>query len=369
MGTEQATGGISLDELEYVIDADAHVRENITDIAPYLDDGVEKFVDRSSNPSFGLFSTSKATPSRFEYGAIYGFEPDEPEHYSLENKLDEFEDFDLDYALTLTNLLSLNTVNNDQIAVGLARGYNRWLVDTYLSHEKIKGGIMVAPQRPDLAAEEIDTWADHDDMVAAGVPASGLTHLPGHYSYDPIYEAARDNDLPVVFHPSSGAMAMDFPNLYRRCQTETIQHMMGHPFSNMACFTSLMFEGTPAKFPEVNFVFQEAGLGWGPFMKLRLDDHYLERAEEIPYLTKLPSEYMQEQFSFTTQPLGHTEQNQQQIAWLVDMVGSESVMYSADLPHVDFDPPNELFDRIKSYFDRDDLNNIMGGNAARVFGL
>lgn len=40
MGTEQATGGVSLDELAYVIDVDTNLRENITDIEPYLDDSV-----------------------------------------------------------------------------------------------------------------------------------------------------------------------------------------------------------------------------------------------------------------------------------------------------------------------------------------
>jgi predicted TIM-barrel fold metal-dependent hydrolase len=101
----------------------------------------------------------------------------------------------------------------------------------------------------------------------------------------------------------------------------------------------------------------------------RLDDHYLQFGDEIPYLNKLPSEYIRDQFYFTTQPLGHTARNGAHLAQALEMVGPDSVMYSADLPHTDFDPPEELLNRIRSHFDAETVRGIMGETAADLFGF
>lgn len=101
----------------------------------------------------------------------------------------------------------------------------------------------------------------------------------------------------------------------------------------------------------------------------RLDDHYMDMSHEVPALNKLPSEYISDQFFFTTQPVGMTARNNEHLAWMVDMIGPENVMYSADIPHPDFDPPNEVFDRIYQYFDADTVRGIMGENAGNVYDL
>ena len=78
----------------------------------------------------------------------------------------------------------------------------------------------------------------------------------------------------------------------------------------------------------------------------RLDDHYLELEYEMPILTKRPSAYVDDQISFTTQPLGSPTGNPEHTAWTSEMAGPNNIMFSSDLPHSDFDPPEELYDRI-----------------------
>jgi predicted TIM-barrel fold metal-dependent hydrolase len=51
------------------------------------------------------------------------------------------------------------------------------------------------------------------------------------------------------------------------------------------------------------------------------------------------------------------------------MAGPDNLMYASDIPHGDFDPPEELFDRIRMRFDRRTVEAMMGETAAEVFDL
>jgi hypothetical protein len=364
----------SLDDVEVVVDTDAHVTESVADLMPYMEErhtGLKRIIEDAAHPEHDIYSVAHPMPPFIHteaFGDVYGDKPTG----TVEAKKSEMAEFELDYSvLNPTINLALATVNNDHMAVALANAYNSWILDQFVAgnEEHIVTPIVAAPQAPDKAAEEIDDRADEDGVVGVTIPATGLVPPPGHRWFDPIYEAAQDNDLPVLFHSGSGATADIFPVVRKWAQTYAEDHAVVHPFSHMWNLTSMLFQGVPERFPELTFVFQEAGIAWIPYMTWRLDDHYLELSDEIPALTKLPSKYVEEQFYFSTQPLGHTARNPRHLALALEMAGPENIMYSSDLPHPDFDPPEELFDRIKGHFDAETVNAVMGGNAADVFGL
>ena len=45
------------------------------------------------------------------------------------------------------------------------------------------------------------------------------------------------------------------------------------------------------------------------------------------------------------------------------------MLYAADMPHHDFDPPEELFDQIAAHLDPRDVAGVMGETAADLFDL
>jgi predicted TIM-barrel fold metal-dependent hydrolase len=363
----------SLSELELIIDTDAHVTESVDDLLEYMDEsheGIRRIIDDAAHPSHDVYSVAHPLPAFIHTEAFGDVYSDQPTG-TVEAKRQEMEEFDLDYSILNPTLnLALATVNNDHAAVALANAYNSWILDQFIEREgDILTPIVVPPQVPHKAAEEIDDRADKEGVVGVSLPATGLVPPPGHRWYDPIYEAAGDNDLPVMFHSGSGATADSFPVVRKWAETYAEDHAVVHPFSHMWNLTSMLFEGVPERFPDLEFVFQEAGLAWIPYMTWRLDDHYLELSDEIPHLDKLPSKYVEDQFYFSTQPLGHTARNPKHLAMAIEMAGPENVMYSSDLPHPDFDPPEELFDRIKGHLASGTVESIMGGTAARVFDL
>jgi len=364
----------SLDGVETVVDTDAHVTESVDDMLAYMDDaheGVRRIIDDAANPGHDVYSVAHPMPP-FIHSEAFGDVYSDTPTGTVESKRQEMDEFDLDYSILNPTLnLGLATVNNDHAAVALANAYNSWILDRFVDggDDRIRTPVVVAPQKPSKAAEEIDDRASEDGVVGVQIPSTGLVPPPGHEWYDPIYRAAQDNDLPVLFHSGSGATADIFPVMRKWAETYAEDHAVVHPFTAMWNLTTMLFRGVPERFPDLEFVFQEAGVGWIPYTCWRLDDHYLELADEIPHLTQLPSEYVNERFSFSTQPLGHTPRNPEHLAQAIEMAGPGNVMYSSDLPHPDFDPPEELFDRINGHLDPADVEAIMGGTATEVFDL
>lgn len=362
----QASERERIDELELIVDADAHVRSSVDMLLPYIDDrydGARRRMADSRNQGGHIFSNTFTAP------------PDTKPYHSNrstgEIKLEEMVEFDIDVGILIPSLMNaINTVNNPRYAIALANGYNAWMADEFLDpYDEFKAAIVVAPQKPDVAAEEIDDRAGEEDFVAVAVTPGALFPPIGHERYDPIYQAAVDNDLPITLHTTNNAYQSSFPEQYRHSETYYESHVISHPFTMMWNLCTAIIKGLPERFPGIELVFQEAGIGWIPYFKWRLDDIYLESSEEVPWLRKLPSEYIDESCYFTTQPLGHTAQNPNHYAMAVEMTGPENIMYSSDLPHPTFDPPRELYTRLKGHFDAETVEGIMGRTAERVFGL
>lgn len=371
-GNEMLT---SVDELDVIVDTDAHVTDTVEEIWPYIDDkyqGIRKTVRNSDYPLRNIYSLTHSLPvfPHSEYSSSRDLFGENSVSSDRKAKLKENQEFGIDYGILNPTLnMGLSSVENTRYAVALMEAYNSWLTDKFLDdHDGLKGTAVVAPQRPSDAAEEIDRMASESDIVGVAVPTMGIMRPLGHPRYDPIYEAAQDNDLPLVLHANTGAIGQTFPIQSKANETYAEDHVIGHPFSLVWNLTSMMFQGVPERFPDLTFNLQEAGIAWVPYVVWRLDDHHMVLADENPYLEQPPSKYLEDRFYFSTQPLGYTT-NHKHLAWAIEMAGPELVMYSSDLPHPDFDPPEELFDRICTHLDADVVRSIMGEAALDVFDL
>lgn len=375
MASTDSTGKItSLDDLDIIVDADAHVMESLPQFLPYMDDrysAIEDMVDRTPIPTnsvYQLETQGPYLPDNYDIGQD-AFDEEGGSTYGADDKLLEMEEFNIDYSIVSPTLnLILPTVKNDRIAVALANAYNNWLADSVLdAHDGIKANVLAAPQDPSAAAEEIDRLAYEDDIVGVAVPSTGLAPLPGHKYYDPIYEAAESHGLPVCLHGSAGQLSEQFAMVNKWVESYAEGHTIAHPLTTISNVSNMILQGVSERFSDLSFVIQESGIGWVPYLLWRLDDHYLERSYELPLLNRLPSEYFREHFYVGTQRLGHPP-SPRAMARMVELVGPESVMFAADLPHFDFDPPEELFDPIRSLSD-EDIRAVMGENAKEVFAL
>lgn len=245
---------------------------------------------------------------------------------------------------------------------------NNVLLEEFLEpHDDYFGLISIAMRYPDKAAEEIDRLADEDKLVGVMIHPGGQTRSLGDRRYDPIWAAAEDNGLPVAFHTTASGFQWQMGNIMQGMHTMIELHGLSHPWSMMWALASFMANGTPAKFPDLDFVMLEAGISWVPFMMSRMNREYSTWRSQSPLLEQMPEDYIRDQFYFSTQPLGEFNRPAY-MKDIIDIVGADSIMFSSDHPHFDFDNP----ETIRGYFNHmseEEQELVFSQNAIDVFDL
>ncbi len=347
-----------------VVDADVHVDTPIDRIAEYMD-----------APADQLLSGFGKTGRRPQPTA--GWDPYMGEKITTDRSVNDAEEtyrvlceeFHIDYPI-LNALTGLSTITNSDLASEVMTGANNMLLDRFLDErDNFYGLASLAPQNPDRAAEELDRLGDEESIVGAFITTTHPKEPLGDPQYDRIYRAASDNDLAMVYHgAASMSFVTEFPILNAGFEKFFSVHALAHPFSQMVTLTSLVEHGTFEKFPDLNFVFLEAGLGWLPYLVHRLNKEYSMRRSELPLLERSPESYIRDSVYISSQPIGEPEDPSDMEA-VIDLVGVDSVMFATDYPHWDFDHPSALDDHLAARFTNDERQQVLADTPCEVFNL
>ncbi len=252
-------------------------------------------------------------------------------------------------------------------AAAVAAAFNQWLSETWLSVHNpdgaFKGSITIAQQDPLLAAAEIDRWAGHPHIVQVTMD-SGAQFPFGHRYYHPIYEACVRHDLPISVHPGTEGMGVNHQPT-PGWPTHYIEWHCGMSLAFQAHIISLITEGVFERFPTLRFVFVEGGVAWLAPMMWRLDAYWKALRLEVPWVKRLPSEYIHDHLRFGTQPLERPD-NDSELLQVFDMIDAERIlMFSSDYPHWDFDSPDRAFPKLSATM----REAIFSGNARALYRL
>jgi len=359
--SQQASGAKVLEETT-IVDADVHLSRGISpeEMAEHLE---EPYKSRTlSEYCYPASSGSDWDP--YMGGKIQGRNLDSPETVQQ----DLVEDLHIDYPL-LNPLMGLPKLPDTDLAVELMRARNNVLIEKFLDPSDFYGLGIVATQDPEAAAEEIDRLGDEDQIVGIFVESFAQNPPLGDSSYDVMYEAAEKNDLTIAFHGGAATgFKYDFPIQNQGAEQFLEIHTLAHLWQSTLALTSLIVEGVPEKFPDLNFTFLEAGISWVPYMMWRLNKEYSIRRSEAPLLEKSPEEYIRDQFYFASQPLGEPN-NPENMRQMIDILGTESVMFASDYPHWDFDHPDELGQHLQQTFTAAERKQVLGETPAEAFGI
>jgi len=350
----------------FVVDADVHVHEDPAALAEYADPPWDVGLREIAKVEERYLDLPGVSP-RAEYRVPF---PGGSNRRQIVTSAQELraglDDLHVDQAVLFPDhLLSLAMVRDPAFAATLARSYNRWLHEHWLTEDRsLKGALVIAPQAPAAGAADIRRHAGRGEFVCVYLPAAGLKVLYGHELYDPVYAAAADAGLPVVIH-SVEAVYPAFPFQLEQFRTSLAVHALAHPLSMVANLVSMLETGVHVRHPELKIGFMEAGTAWVPFLANRLDKEYVERRREVPLLQERPSRTMR-RFFYGTQPIEEPERRADVVALFELFDGENQAMFASDWPHHDFDHPQHVFGLP---FSREARRKIMGLNAARFFGL
>ena len=230
-------------------------------------------------------------------------------------------------------------VQNQDFSAAYCHAVNQWQIAEWTSKEsRLKASLMVPYEDPIASVKEIDLWAE-DPNFAQVLLLSRTSEPLGQRKYWPIFEAACRIKLPVAVHafgyggaPVTGG---GWPSFY-------IEEMVGHAENTQSLLTSLVFEGVFERFPTLKLILVEAGFAWLPALSWRLDKLWHRMREEIPHVTRPPSELIREHVWLTTQPMEEPE-TREHLLDTIEWIGWNKLLFATDYPHWDFDDPSRAF--------------------------
>jgi predicted TIM-barrel fold metal-dependent hydrolase len=271
---------------------------------------------------------------------------------------------EVDRAILLPgDVLGLGILPDPDLAAAVATATNRWTTEVWLSSDnRFRGSIVIAPQAPEDAAAEVYRAAEDSRFVQVFFPTTNL--LMGERQYYPIFEAAADCGLPISIHPGAESVFLRGPTLAGGSPTYYIEHHTLIPQVFASNLVSLICQGVFERFQELKLVIVEGGFAWLPGIIWRLDKNWRSVRDDVPWVRRLPSEYVWERVRFTTQPLVEPDSAADLHAMCTMIHGTETLLFSSDYPHWDFDDPV----RALGSFDSETRDRIRSTNAELLFG-
>jgi predicted TIM-barrel fold metal-dependent hydrolase len=215
----------------------------------------------------------------------------------------------------------------------------------------------------------------HKGLVMCGEPEHfGLPKLTDP-RWDPLWAAAQDMGLPINFHIGTGDMWY-FEMMHESVGRHAAFASMGALFSmdNAKVISQIVCGGVAHRFPKLNFVSVESGVGWLPYLLAGLDYQWKNcgAREENPQMKLLPSEYFKRQvygsFWFELGTLGPA----------IELLGADNILYETDFPHPTSMSPGPATSAInpRDYIElafkgvsQENVGKILHGNAARIYNL
>jgi len=350
-----------------IIDCDVH-NDTAGRLAPYLPARWARHLElvgsRAVSTEAPLRKPARPNAARLDAVTPAGGPPGSSPEFAREQLLDEY-----GIAAAVLNNILLGAGNVPlQLEVELARALNDYNNDIWLADDpRWLSSIKVAVGDPASAVAEIVRCQGESERFVQVLLDTHTERPLGNSFYWPIYEAAAELDVPVSFHVTALAKnrlgtGVGPPTFYYENRTAI-------PAVAQPLVASLVFEGVFDRWPTLKIGLIELGWTWVVPLLWRLDAAWGVLGEEARHLERAPSDYLRDNFWYSTQPGVTTERPKQfyEVYAQFERAGfGDRLMFSSDYPHWDMDSP---FEGTPPRLSRETKRKILAANAAAFYGI
>jgi predicted TIM-barrel fold metal-dependent hydrolase len=364
-----------------VIDADGHITEPELVWTEYttadMRDRVLQVVTENGHSSLQVEGHSRGDqgPGPAEACIPGGMEPGKnltwadilPGGYDPRARLDVLDEEGIDKALFFPSIhLLWGDIRDVDVSVETCRAYNNWMSDFCKTNPDRLFGMGIIPmQDPDCAAAETARMAELGlrGVVIRPERFNGLALYDERC--DRIWETAQADDIAIGIHGSFGSRMKGFSS-DRYADNIFYDHMIAHPFGQMAVMMDVIAGGVLDRFENLRVGFFESGLGWIPYWIDRLDEHFEVMGHHTPWLKRRPSETFQAQCFVSMEA-----DEEKGLRWMSEKGLLDTVLWGSDYPHFDSTYPG-AYTEAQATFDavgEDVAGKVVLANAQRFMGL
>ena len=227
------------------------------------------------------------------------------------------------------------------LAIGAALAHNRAMLEFCSVDDRLLPTMYVPLADLDRAgalAEQAIAMGAAALLVASGCPPG---HSPSHRGLDPVWRAASEARVPIVFHVGGTGALID-PNYFVNglpipadfhggAENFRSVDYMGIAVPPAQTLATMIFDGVFERFPDLRVGVIEQGAIWVPSWMRQMEaafDAFVRHEDRLRALTLRPSEYVRRQIRFTPYPA-------EDVGWIIEQAGREVCLFSSDYPHVE----------------------------------
>jgi aminocarboxymuconate-semialdehyde decarboxylase len=259
-----------------------------------------------------------------------------------------------------TQLISLTTpgthVETPARAVELARMVNDDFAEVVRTRRPRFNALATLPLNdPAASARELERALSELKLPGAMLFSNVNGVALSDPRFWPVYEVANQHGCVLHIHPTN-------PMNVEAMQEYWLMPLVGFLFDTTLAAASLVFSGVPKRYPKIRWVLSHLG-GAIPFLVERLDRGFEAFEECRRNIDRPPSAYLK-QFYYDTVNFDPAA-----LQLAVQFAGPEHILAGSDYPHAIGSIPKmkQMLQALK--ISDADRAAIMGGNAARIYGL
>ncbi|WTW92519.1 amidohydrolase family protein [Streptomycetaceae bacterium NBC_01309] len=276
-----------------------------------------------------------------------------------------------------TSMLGAN--DDPELAAAGIRIYNRWLADACAAAPDRHVGLAHLPMWDvDAAVAEL-RWAAGAGLRGVNFPAPRpwLRHYNDR-AWEPFWAAAEELSMPLTTHSGAGD-----PTLYAGPELGALQQIESGGWFSRRAAHHMIFSGVFERHPGLVLVLTEQPGEWWPYLATELDTVHMSatrgNARLAAQVPELPSHYLHRNVYIGGSFLSRTEA----VGAIRDGY-ADRIMWGSDYPHMEGTyqyqrPETPDAERVAmgklsirwtfAGLDRDAVRAMLGGTAAKVYGL
>ena len=251
--------------------------------------------------------------------------------------------------------------------------YNDWLYDEFCSAAPDRLiGVAMLPPYPEAAHAELKRLAERGGCRQANLQIAVAEPRLEDPRWEPLFDLLEQSGIVLSFHVTVFPKAGDAFDRYKGSPGATFLHAKMFIEQFLDPFVDLFAWGILERHPNLKIVIAESGVGWVPWVVEELDYRHWRLWEckdfwadtgGIPHKAK-PSEV------FKRQVYGTFQQSPTAMR-LLEFWGAENLLWASDYPHPDSIWPNSVrtIGETMSHLDPETVRGLVGGNAAKLYGL